>query len=299
MYYATTTTIDGYEIITGIDKKQIDRIETEKRILPMLDGLQESKAIKARGEKVKGYYNNINGYKKSQQKIIETASVFKQVPITMISEKDLTLQQKEKINELNEKIKFNQSQVDEIKKDLPEVIKKFNDKKIQLITENAVYFGMPGNAIDLSGKQAQEIMTALSENAIELEKTGIKKLLTVSGEKIIDNRGKIVWLYVSGEGWSSREILFLGDNIDISEIVESDLTDEQKQEIAFQNECQRIESLTEEEKKSEFESLKKSLLNQSIAMKNELEIQADTKALTKSQTWYTDQLLELSDKYSI
>lgn len=296
MYYAQTTNIDGYEIIIGIDKKQIDRIETEKRIAPMLDGLQEMKAIKARGEKVKAYANNINGYKKSQQKIFETVAIFKQIPITTITENDLTLQQKEKINELDEKIKFNQEQIKEVGKDLPEVIKKLNDKKIQIINENAIYFGMPGNCLDLSDKQANEIIKALSENTVELEKTGIKKLLTVAGEKIVDNRGKIVWLCVDGK-WSSREIITLGESIDITEIMNDDLTDSQRREIAAQNEAERIASLTEDEKKSEFEAMKKSLLTQSVAMKNELEIEGDNKALKKSQDWYTEKVLGLQEIY--
>jgi len=296
MYYANTITIDGLEIITGIDKKQIDRVGTEKRIKLQVEELKEFKAIKSRNEKSKLYYANVQSAKKAQRAIIDTVAIFKQIPAGAVADNDLTLQQRERMNDLKQKINFNQAQINELLKDLPTLTEKLKQKKIQLLRENAKYFEMPSNTINLSQKQAVEYLKLLNINKTVYQKTKVKKLLTIDESIIVDYRGEKVWLK-SDNNWTSRVIATLTDQIDMLEIVDIDLTDEQKQEIAEQGETERINSLSPEEKENEIATLKESLLARSINMKSKLEIQGDKDALVKSQEWYNLESIKLNSKY--
>jgi len=296
MYYANTIMIDGLEIITGIDKKQIDRVETEKRIKLQVEELKEFKAIKTRNEKSKLYNANIQSAIKAQKAIIDTVAIFKQIPSGAVTDSDLTFQQRERMNDLKEKIDFNKAQINELLKDLPALTEQLKQKKIQLLHGNAIYFEMPVNTINLLEKQAIEYLKLLNANKIVYKKTKVKKLLTIDGNIIIDYRGEKVWSRV-GNKWTSRVIAALTDRIDILEIMDIDLTDEQKQEIAEQEETERINSLSEEERVNEIATLKESLLSQSISMKNKFEIQGDKEALKKSQEWYNMELIKLNGKY--
>jgi len=295
MYYANTIMIDGLEIITGIDRKQIDRVETEKRIKLQVEELKEFKAIKARNEKSKLYNANIQSAVKAQKAIIDTVAIFKQVPAGAVTDDDLTFQQRERMKNLKEKIDFNKAQINELLKDLPALTEKLKQKKTQLLRENAIYFEMPVNIINLSEKQAVEYLRLLKNNKHYRKRTKVKKLLTIDGKIIIDYRGEKVWL--ESDRWTYRVITSLTDTIDSLEIADRDLTDEQKQEITEQGETERINSLSPEEKKNEIATLKESLLAQSINMKSKLEIQGDKEALKKSQEWYNLELLKLNDKY--
>jgi hypothetical protein len=296
MYYANTIMIDGLEIITGIDKKQIDRVETEKKIKLQVEELKEFKAIKTRNEKSKLYNANIQSAVKAQKAIIDTVAIFKQIPAGVVTDDDLTFQQREKMKVLKEKINFNKAQINELLKDLPALTEQLKQKKTQLLRENASYFEMPINTIGLSENQAKEYSDILNNNNIIYKKTKVKKLLTIDGNIIIDYRGEKVWSRV-GNKWTSRVIAALTDRIDILEIMDIDLTDEQKQEIAEQEETERINSLSMEEKENEISTFKESLLAQSINMKSKLEIQGDKEALKKSQEWYNLELLKLNGKY--
>lgn len=290
MYIAYTEIIDGLTIITGVDKKQIDQVETERVINNLLFESDEMKALKIKSEK-------INSYIKSNATIIKNEiAIIKQVQdeknIQIVNESDLSVQQKETIKKYQQAKNFNKAQIEELQKDLPQLNENIKLKKLQLIDENAVYQETAYNQIDLTQAQYDDFKIKL----ISICQSSKKKYLIDDGNIIEDNRGRIVW--IKNEKWESRKLQFLTDIKDVLEIWEEELIDEQKIEIAEQIEIDRIVGLTEEEKIAEKEKLIAGLLREAAIMKSELEIQDDPDALQKSQDWYNAEVLLIEEKYN-
>lgn len=296
MYFANIVEIDGYQIINGMHKKQIDQVRTNKLISMPLSETKEFKAIKGRMDQTKVYNQNIAKYKKQMDMVIETAAIFNGIPKQAITENELTAEQKRKIQDLKDKVKFNNDQIFELQKDFPALNKALNEKRKQMTIENAIYFDQTGNTISISDDQYKKLKQDIIDNQRKTKATGIKLLLTSTGEIIEDYRGKEVFMCVDGI-WESRIIDNLNDKPDAIEILKESLTIEQQKEIAQQAENERIKSLTDEEKQNEKTVLAERLLNDSIAMKNKLEIQGDDQALQKSKDWYNAEIEKLNFIY--
>jgi len=296
MYIAYIEEVDGLKIITGVDIKGIEPIETEKIIFPLLEQSDEIKAVNVRLDKIKAYEKNKNNIRSSAYKLLKTVSVDKSIPIENITDKDFTFQQKDLSMQLDKSFNFNDYQIGELKKEIPDLNYILRLKKISLIKANAIYQETGRNQIDLTELQYNIYKTKLIDIKNYFETTGKLRYLISDGSIIDDNRGCILWSF--GDKWKKRIFQFLTDTIDTLEILESELTEEQKEQIRIQLEEERFDALTPEEKENEKASMIAGALSQSVQMRNELEILDDPDALQKVQDWYGIEVLKIEEKYS-
>ncbi|MDD5006456.1 MAG: hypothetical protein PHS93_08025 [Candidatus Omnitrophica bacterium] len=302
MYTANILEIDGLPVITGIDKKGIDQVETEKSIKPYLQESSEQRAIEARQNQIRVYVKNIEAVTSQEKQLLFVISSEKGLPVNLIEDKHITFAQREQFQKYKEKKDFNRKQIETLQQDLPALNEKLKAKRLSLITEHAVYFETPGGQVDLTASQAYDFNKKLCAAVQYFNQTQKRRLVLLTGEVVDDLRGKIAWnninmgLDIPGE-WKKRIIQFLNEKIETFEVLEDDLTDEQKKEIAEQLEADRIANFTPEEKELEKQSRIGSVLNESIAMRSRLEIQRVPDALEQAQDWYDAELIKIEDKY--
>ena len=126
-----------------------------------------------------------------------------------------------------------------------------------------------------------------------------REAVTVDGETVVDLRGK-KYHVKTGDTWGSYVIDGLGITVD-SDIEDADLTDEQRAEINEQQETERIDGLSAEDKTAEFTARDEVLLGQAVTMRSGLEIQGATVAAAKTQAtaWYDSAVADLKIKYGV
>lgn len=289
MYTANILEIDGLSVITGTDKKGIDPFETEKAIKPYLQDSSEQKAIDARQNQIRVYVKNIEAVTSQEKQLLFVISTEKGIPVNMIKDEHLTFQQRERFQKLKEKKDFNKAQIETLQKDLPDLNKRKEEKRIDLIKKHAVYFETPGGQVDLSELQYFDFNKKLCAAVEYFNQTQRRRLLLLTGEVVDDLRGKIAWNALEMV-WKKRTIQFLTEKLETYETLEDDLTDDQKAEIAAQQEAERVASLTAEQKEAEMAARIDNLLSQSVVMRSKLEIQGDPEALQKARDWYAEQI---------
>jgi len=279
--------IDGLQIVTGVDKKQIDQEETKKIVKDLLLETSEFKSVISIFDKIKSYKQLNNKLLKNEYEIYKSVTIEKN--IAEISDSDLNSQQKKLVNDYRTGRDFNFSQIKDLKVQLETLDKNLKLKQKELLLTNAVYQETAYNQIDLSENQYDDFKIKL------INIRGKNQFLLSDGNIIDDNRKKIYWL--KNEKWEKRIIQFLTDIIDPAEILESELTTEQRNEIIVQLEKDRIAALTLTEKEEEKNNVLAGLLREASIMKSELEILEDPDALQKSQDWYNTEVLKVEEKY--
>lgn len=287
MYIAYIQMIDGLQIVTGVDKKQIDQEETKKIVKDLLLETSEFKSVISIFDKIKSYKQLNNKLLKNEYEIYKSVTIEKN--IAEISDSDLNSQQKKLVNDYRTGRDFNFSQIKDLKVQLETLDKNLKLKQKELLLTNAVYQETAYNQIDLSENQYDDFKIKL------INIRGKNQFLLSDGNIIDDNRKKIYWL--KNEKWEKRIIQFLTDIIDPAEILESELTTEQRNEIIVQLEKDRIAALTLTEKEEEKNNVLAGLLREASIMKSELEILEDPDALQKSQDWYNTEVLKVEEKY--
>lgn len=123
----------------------------------------------------------------------------------------------------------------------------------------------------------------------------------VDGVYIDDYRGKKYWYQDQSGVWFSTEFPYLDNRPEAGEILDADLTDEQRAEINEQQETERVAGLSAEDKAAEFTARDEGLLGQAVVMRSGLEIQGATIAAAKTQAtaWYDSAVAELKIKYGV
>ena len=164
----------------------------------------------------------------------------------------------------------------------------------RLTLEHAVYFNLPEGEELCEDDAADEISAALESAASNGTVIALQ-----GGEivEVVDNRGKRFY-QKSGGRWVSAEITKLGETAKKSAIAESDLTDDQRAEIAEQNEADRVAALKPADKAAEKAAVLKSLAQAAASKKAELEITGDTQALETAQAWYQSEAAIVEAKYA-
>lgn len=164
----------------------------------------------------------------------------------------------------------------------------------RLTLEHAVYFNLPEGEELREDSEADEISAALESAASN------NSVIALQGGEIIevvDNRGKRFY-QKSGGRWVGAEITKLGETAKKSAIAEADLTDDQRAEIAEQNESDRVAALKPADKEAEKAAVLKSLAQAAASKKAELEITGDSKALETAQSWYQSEAAIVEAKYA-
>jgi hypothetical protein len=145
----------------------------------------------------------------------------------------------------------------------------------------------------LPGGQTVDEMTALWMACDENQK------LCVDGSYVDDFRGKKYWYQDQSDKWISTEFPYLDNKPEAGEILDADLTPEQRAEIDAQNEAERVAGLTAEEKTAEYDAARAALLAQAGVMKTQLEVDNDPDPLGTSQAWFLAGEAELKTKYGV
>lgn len=164
-----------------------------------------------------------------------------------------------------------------------------------LTIANAKYTGLPAleeyREDDEAETIADEMIAATQNNSLlALNDDGTRS-------EIPDYRGKKYWNKKSGS-WTGVEISNIGVKPVSGAILDADLTESQREEIAEQHEKERIEKLSAKQKEAEKDSVIDSIAAQADSMRGKLEIQGDKNALKKAQEWYAEQLTEIELKYA-
>jgi len=157
--------------------------------------------------------------------------------------------------------------------------------KIQ--AENTVYFGLGENEGLLTDEQFSRLDAASA--AIP---EGADVQLLVTGGTVADYRKLTYW--TKGKAWASRTISKLGDVPAKGEILDSDLTADQRAEIQAQTEGARVAALTADQKAAELAQVLSALADQAVAMDARAGI---TGAEKTGQVWYQAQAAVAQAKY--
>ena len=258
-----TQNIDGYDIIIGIGEAQIDGVAT----LPIVN-----EALKLTNE-----------YKSVEAKKQELSVLINMTAQAMKNARDSKTQSDK--NKYVAEYQQNLEKQKLVEADLKLLISPLQIKQQELVLKHAVYFTPKEGESIITDDEADVIETAM------VTATTNNKYLDINLKEICDNRGKIAWIK-SGEKWSSREISKIGDEIKSGEITEINA------EISEQLESERILKLTLAQKEAEKTAIISGLASRANAMRGELEIQGDSKALVKSQDWYKAEVEKVQMKYS-
>ena len=289
MFLAKTKSIDGITVIIGISEAQVDAVLTERAIKEDYGKSLEYQALKTRLKKMHSYRIMINSLDNSAVRLFMRVAKRINKIIQDVKPEDLTSAESEKITEYATlKIK-NKDSIMTIEKELKGVSENLGKKRIELLNKHAIYFE-PGKDVEITDKQVVEFRD-------KLRILGKKQFLTLDGNIIDDNRGRIAYFKNAENRWIIQNVFMLGEKIDTLSIWSEDLTDEQRQEIGVQIDTERIAGLDATEKVTEFETLKDGIALQAALMRSKLEIQEDPEALVKSQEWYKAEIIKLEDKY--
>lgn len=185
-----------------------------------------------------------------------------------------------------EQIKAKQA---EIKKALP----KFEAARNLVLASSAVYFEPKKGEFIVNEAQYQAASAAYSERG-QFEAVALNQDLTVS--VVPDYTGAKYW--TNAEKWEQWPGPIFGEALPVDAILDQDLIDAQRAEIADQLETERVVALTQAEKDSELASLTDQAAARAAQMRSKLEIQGHPDPLGESQAWYQSQIEILSLKYA-
>jgi hypothetical protein len=192
-------------------------------------------------------------------------------------------------------IEISKEQIEEFQQQIKILSLEFNQAAKEALRQNPVYFGKKSGELldaDLPGVTVDQLF--------EKWKVKGKRQILIDGKEIDDFRG-CQYFYKDNQGlWNESEIITdLGvsmstvvvDEYEAQAIEKADLTGEQLEEIRFQK-------LTAEEKAAEKMTAIDLKAAEAANMRSKLEIQGDSEALSKSQAWYNEQLIEINEKYA-
>ena len=168
--------------------------------------------------------------------------------------------------------------------------------KRRAIIENAEIFFTP--------KTGEEIITD-EEAALQqsrLDALPEKSCLTKTGEIITDQRGEQFWYQDEYTmEWTQSSIIALGEELPATGVLQTEMTDALRTEIAEQKEDIRIDAMTTEELQAEYDQVLLSVQREAVFLRSEKELAGidSAQALTEAQAWLAAQDAELKIKYGI
>jgi len=263
--------IDGFEIVLGFGEAfgLIDPVATAIKIEPLIKALPEQLQMNALNAQ-------INATRQSAMQALGLAEGARQ-------RKDAPAMTRQ-----NAEYQAKLMEIAELEKQLPDRIRAFEAARSCITTENAAYMHPPQGEDLIDDAQAASLA---QKHALR----GDGQQLLMTGEYVTDLRGRDFW--IPGPPWQHMQIDKLGENMPAEALAPDQLTDAQREEIAVQNETDRVASLTPEERAAEIDRVKAQTLGQAAQKRSELEIAGDTKALAKSQAQYQEALAGIAAKY--
>jgi hypothetical protein len=121
---------------------------------------------------------------------------------------------------------------------------------------------------------------------------GEHERLLLSGEKIADWRDVEFW--IKGQVWKKQKITHLGETVPAEGILEKDLTEPQRLEIAEEQENKRISDLTPEQRAKEKNDRLNAAKREASLLKSDAEIAGDE---FNAPAWFQAKKAEIEKKY--
>jgi hypothetical protein len=182
-----------------------------------------------------------------------------------------------------------QVDVEETKKKIAAMITpQMTEKEIEnLYIENLVYAKVGNEAELVDDETAEQIQN-------KLDTMDEHQLLLDSGEYDVDYRGVEYWIKKSSK-WGKEQINETGIALPSGSVLDGDLTQEQRAEIAAQQEADRIAGLTPEQKAEEKRSKLHVLAREAITKAEEAELLGET---FDKQAWIQPKKAELEKLYA-
>ena len=160
-------------------------------------------------------------------------------------------------------------------------------KRAQLMAENTVYCSPgPKNAL-VEEDQYEKYKAA--------EKSGY--VVGLDGVPIVDNRGAAYWTK-SGGAWAQTLVTCIGVEIPSGAVLQADLTDGQRAEIAEQFEAERVAGLSDEQRQAEAVAVQAQAKAAVVQVAGEVGAGiSEAKALDAAKAVYQAALAALNKKY--
>lgn len=265
--------VDGYEMCLGFADATRDPVATENRVKALLIGLDEQKAVDAIEQRIRDRFARVS---------TDFQSIFGR----QLDE----LRTKQEAEWFGNAKKAAEYEVESMQVELQQAIVILEAKREQLRNENEVVFQPGGHESLISQSDADRLISIWTS-------LGDHKQMTITGEILDDYRGCTVW---DKKTLMARKITKLSDGPTPAEILDEDLTDEQRKTIYEQSESKRVADMTKEARANELAIVLDSLAARAAAMKDENIIKgtATDIALRESQAWYQEQKAEAEKKYA-
>jgi len=178
---------------------------------------------------------------------------------------------------------------EETKKGISTMVKPgMSEKEIEdIYNANLAYAKVGGEADLISDELGEQLQKKFDE-------MGERKLLLDSGEYIDDYRGVEYLIKTSGK-WVKVKIEGVGEAPPSEAVLQEDLSQEQREEIATQEEADRIAALTPEQKAEELRKSLHVLAREALSMEAESELLGET---FNKQAWLQSKRDELERLYA-
>ena len=261
------TEIDGHKIISGFGKLVIDPVETRKAVKDVLHKTDEGKAVAAKQREI-------------EEKAGEARAAMKAARIAQEAKK--TNQTALKADE--SQLAYNAIQ--DLMSELKELLPPLNETRKRLMRDLAIYFVPKKGESHLPDSEIIQLAQKLSV-------IPAGHVLDIEGNILPDDRGKEYW-HKSASIWSPGRIQKLGEVMPSGSKTQDALTEAERVEI----EDQRISGMSAGAKAGEKATAELSALQEATNMRQELEIQGDSEALSKSQAEYEAEMALIAEKYA-
>jgi hypothetical protein len=300
-----TDIIDETTIAIGIDRWNCDPVQTEKNIVGLLEETKEFKAQEVRKKRAASLVREMGTIQKNVALVVQNVAKRHEVTISEAAAKRelFTSKERERLNSADSAYARMNADLQAERKELATLADPVKKAKREIIRKNAVYPDLPENRSEISEKDVADFMPLFRERDLknkdrENQRNKIRFFVTVDKRLIPDLRGR---KYYFPGSWKAFSVERLDEQVDDSAIFEHELSAEQLKELREFEESQRVAGLTDEEKQSEIDIAKKTLLAQARVMRENAEIERSTAsaALKESKAWYAEQLAALNDKYGM
>lgn len=264
-----TQNLDGYKIIIGIGSAEIDGEATRPIVNEKIIDTDEFKAVKSKHDDIHIQYvarrEALANYKSAK---------------TQSDKQKYTYEYQKAVEEIKR-----------LEDELKPLAVELKNKHVAMMHEHAVYFNYV-NASVITDEEAEIISNAMA-NA---EKAG--KHLDADLNLICDNRG--LQVFKKSDKWYSRLITKIGDEPGKGEIISTDLTAEQIEEIKTQEKIEAVAKLSPSEKQAEYNKAVSILQEQAALKKSGLVISGikESDATTQAGEWYQAELKKLNLIYA-
>lgn len=302
-----TEKIEGHLIVTGFQKRTINGPQTLANAQAIIDETEIAQTLKAKqAEKIR-YVEKFREATRRANSYHKTASIYSEDAEKAKAAGDMPeygrLKAAEKVNLDQFKIHDanrteHQNSVVKSNKELAVVTQTYEAEATNIRRDNPVFDEYEGK-----GSRAGEILK--TEEEITLLKLGMVALmknekLLESGGTIPDFRGAEYYINVMGV-WTKSKTEEIGVDIPEGTTLTSDLSDQQRTEIAEQDNTERIAKLSSADSAVEYGAQKDGVLNQAVAMRSKLEIQGVSiaDALTQSQAFLAEEDAKLKIIYGV